>query len=284
MIRCSFLAVTPTFSSVLRFEFSLVEVCLISLVNAVCLRVNKLPCKRTYLHYAMCLILTVFSIGVSADSLDRSVHLTLAGPSDARTDISACILIEAYDNLDISIDTQRLPSLRSLVTSNNGNADGELNRISGLDERYPNLVQVPTPVNEVIGTAFYKDGVADIRTWEDLRPYMIGIKRGTQFSADATQGMRVRDVTTLDQLFSLLDIGRIDVVVVDHFVGLDMIQKKGLRDIKVSKLDVESIKLFHYLHKKNSHLVPVIEQELKAMNERGRIREIHEEAMNGFLK
>ncbi len=65
------------------------------------------------------------------------------GPTDHIANISEIVLRKAYERIGVKIDTHYFPAERALYMSNSGLVDGEVNRIIGLEKKYPNLIRVP---------------------------------------------------------------------------------------------------------------------------------------------
>ncbi len=89
--------------------------------------------------------------------------------------IGAAILKEAYASIGIDVTFQLYPARRSLIESNTGTIDGEVQRIDNINIKYPNLVQVPVPLFNLVGAIYTKTKSFEIKGWESLQPYMVGI-------------------------------------------------------------------------------------------------------------
>ena len=59
------------------------------------------------------------------------------------TETGKIILEEAYKRIGVPIAFKNFPGERALILTNGGITDGELFRIDKLNEKYPNLIQVP---------------------------------------------------------------------------------------------------------------------------------------------
>ena len=66
---------------------------------------------------------------------------------------------------------------RSLSDVNEGLADGELNRIEGMEKNFPNLVMVPEP-NMVMDFVAFSKRDLPIDGWDSIRGLRVGIVRG----------------------------------------------------------------------------------------------------------
>ncbi|MCP4352592.1 MAG: transporter substrate-binding domain-containing protein [Desulfobacterales bacterium] len=214
------------------------------------------------------IITSVFAMNLSGYAQD---DLVFSKPDDPVANISEEILKEAYQKIGIRISTTTFPAERAIRMSNSGRRDGEVNRVKGLDERYPSLVMVPVEINILEGVVFTTNVSFPVTGWESLRPYNIGIRIGTKFAETGTAGMDVDKVPKNIQLFKKLSAGRNDIVVTSRLEGLWEIKKLGLKNIRILEPPLMKLSLYHYLHKKHIKLVPEIEKILKKMKQEGRI-------------
>jgi polar amino acid transport system substrate-binding protein len=194
--------------------------------------------------------------------------------------VSERVLREAYKRLQIDIKIRRLPAARALHESNIGVYDGELYRIRGVNKEYPNLIPISVPINVMEGVAFTEDIHFNVNGWESLRPFKLGIQRGAKFverAAFATKRNNVQVVNTNAQLFKMLKGGRIEVVVASRLSGLNTMQVNGITGIKILDRPIESYRLYHYVHKKNKHLVVDLTSVLMDMEKEGLIKKIRRE-------
>jgi len=200
------------------------------------------------------------------------------------TAISARVVSEAYKRLGIQVHIEKFPSERSIVQANNGNVDGDVCRIKGLDDTYTNLIMVPVAVNIFEVVVFTKDVNFPVKGWDSLEPYTIGIKIGTKFAEMGTKGMTVAPVPTNKQLFLMLNLGRTDLVVTSRGTGLYELKQLQVKGIHAMEPSLSKRKLYHYVHKKHRSVIPALTKVLQEMEAEGRIEEIRQEAVAELLK
>lgn len=210
--------------------------------------------------------------------------LTFSELNDPVSKVTWKVLQEAYKVIGIEIQSQELPPERALTESNAGRTDGETNRITGLDKKYSNLIMVPVAVNKVEGVAFTKNISIPMTGWDSLKPYKIGLRRGTKFAEQGTQGMDVTSADDNKSLFLMLNKERFEIAVTSRLAGLTQIKRLQLDGITMLNPPLATFALYHYLHKKHSSLVPAITQALQDMEEDGRIKAIRDEAIAEFLQ
>ncbi len=178
-----------------------------------------------------------------------------------------------------------MPAERALHTSNSGKIDGEVFRIVNVHKRFTNLVMVPTPINVLEGIAFVKDRHIVINNgWESLSNYKIGGQVGVKFVERGTKDMNRYLVDTNEQLFHMLDRGRVDVAVAAYVNGIKAIKKLELTSVKALQPSIQTYPLYHYLHKKNADLVPKLDKVLREMKRSGRIDQIRNEYIDHYTK
>ena len=216
-----------------------------------------------------------------AQAAEKLILTSVAGSVDAK--VGEAVVKEAYKRLGIDIEIEWLGGKTALEYSNSGKVDGELQRIDGINQRFKNLVQVPIPINYLQGVAFSKRHNTSIKGWFSLKPHRVGIVRGIIFAEQGAQGMDVKIAVTYEELIVMLDREMIDVAIMPRINGLVAIKKQKSKGIKELEGVLETLLLYHYVHKKNAHLVPKLERELKRMLLDGTTQRIRSEVYAPLL-
>lgn len=195
------------------------------------------------------------------------------------------ILKAVYRRLNVPIELVDLPAKRALLDSSTGQLDGEVHRNINVSYQYPTLLRVEPAINYIEPSVFVQNLRLDVKGWDSIREYRVGIVRGVGTSEDGTRGMQnVLAVTTLDQLMQALAAGRIDVAVSDAFSGLVVVREAGLQDrISLLKPRMQRTDIYHYLHEKHRELVPKVEHVLREMEARGELESLRSRAMEGYF-
>jgi len=196
------------------------------------------------------------------------------------SEISRIVMKEAYQRIGIEIEVKEYPGIRSLETSNAGEVDGELFRIANVHKKWTNLVMVPTPINKLEGVVFTKEVNFPVKGWESLKPYKIGVRRGIRFTDIGTQGMQRQIVDDNIALFKLLDMGRVDIIVIAFSNGFKILKQLQFSEVKSLHPPVASFPLHHYLHKKHQNLIPKLDAVLQDMAKEGLIQKIREQFLS----
>lgn len=181
------------------------------------------------------------------------------------------ISAEAFRRIGLEFRLVSLPSERSLHAASHGDVDGEGLRVAGLESQYPNLVRVPERYIGVSFVAFARDRTVRLdRGWEDLRPYRVAFITGWKmFEANASDARMVTKVDQPEQLFRMLDGGRIDLALYTLADGSALIRSLGLVSIAPVSPPLKDVDMFLYLHRKHEALVPGLAQALRAMKSDG---------------
>jgi len=214
------------------------------------------------------------NFAVAQENSQKLIFTTLNGLVFPK--IGEKIMDEAYkrvDNIEIKIIEQ--PAARALVTANSGEVDGELARIESLSSKLHNLIRLPTLIMNFDIVCFIKNKEIIIDNVESLIPYRVGVQRGYVQVENVSDFLPKREiVTSNDSLFKMLESGRLDVVITDRVNGEITLEKLGFRTISSTGPVLETLPLYHYLHKKNKKLVPKLSRVLSEMERDGVIEKI----------
>ena len=196
---------------------------------------------------------------------------------------SKLILIEAYTRIGQKIEFETLPVERSLDLANKGVTDGELARISGLQNEYPNLIQVPAPtaLNRVF--AYSKKHNFPVKGWQSLKPYKIDFIFGSKYLEQKSKGFQATKVKSNYQGLKKLSAGRSD-----FYVGLFgvkcSINKHNFTGIKMLTPALDEMNMYHYMHKRYKHIAEKLTVVLKQMKQNGEMELMQEQATQELLR
>ena len=166
---------------------------------------------------------------------------------------------QAYHELGYEVELKRYPIKRSYLQADFEKIDGILISTESILKKHKNLQVVPVELARAdlvvysITKHFVVDGPAS------LKPYKIGLMRGYLQSHALTEGMARQTVDSYQSLFSLLQIGRVDVVIVlqreaERFLGAN----PKFSEVKALSPPLFSVPMYHFLNKRNQDLIPKI--------------------------
>jgi polar amino acid transport system substrate-binding protein len=194
------------------------------------------------------------------------------------------IAMEAFRRVGVELRLVKLPAERALLLANDGLQDGDLTRIAGLEEQYPNLVRVPEKLIDWDFAAFSKD-VSIPANFEAVRRHSVGLIKGWKiYEQNMAGAVHVTTVDDPEQLFRLLDRDRIDVALYVRWMGLALIQKQALKNIRLLEPPLASRAMYVYLNKRHAELVPKLAEALRALKREGFYRRVYHEKLLPYDK
>jgi ABC-type amino acid transport substrate-binding protein len=212
------------------------------------------------------LLLTCLAVPVLADTLPKKHNITL--PLVFDTQISRQLphaLDIAYGALGIKVNYEQMPGPRALIESNAGRMDGELTRTSTVEESAPNLRRIDVPMSFFVTSAIVLKNSRLAPTSLDAVSKMpsVGIVRGLNTPEHLTRGWpNITSVPSQGQALKMLQLGRIDVLLAGDEGSRDAIKTNHLNERDFEFHAIARLPTFHYLHKSNEALVPLVSAEL----------------------
>ena len=176
-------------------------------------------------------IFIISNISLQATA-ETKLHFSTGFTSPVSTFFNT-VLTEVDHRLpDISISFEALPAERSLILSEQGINDGECCRIpAAVMQQYKNLIPINESFMSVRFSAFEKRHLTTIKSFADMKPYTVGTVKGWRLAVKKLEEIKpakTHIVTTPDQLFKMLDQGRIDYGVMGYLSGLKSISNLKL--------------------------------------------------------
>lgn len=215
----------------------------------------------------ICMVPCVSVAEENSITISTSYKSLLSNPE--QTGMLDRILKEAFHRIGKSVEIVFTPTERSLVDVNAGLLDGELNRIEGMEQSFPNLVRVPEPNMTMHFVAFSKKPF-HIDGWRSIESLHIGIVRGWKILENNTRDfLHVNLVPTETELFNMLEKDRIDVALYSMLTGYEQLNNRGFDGIQHLEPPLASRDMFLYLHKSRADLVQPVAEALKAMKQDG---------------
>ncbi|MBI5263117.1 MAG: transporter substrate-binding domain-containing protein [Bradyrhizobium sp.] len=195
------------------------------------------------------------------------------------------ILRVVYGRLNIAIEFADVPGKRALALSSAGELDGEIQRIAKVAQDYPTLVQISPPINYIEPAVFTTRLHFEVKGWNSIKDYSVGIVRGVGSSEAGTKGMsHVTAATDLQALIRMLDADRFDVMVTDLFSGRVAVKKLNLQSrIYPLSPPIERIYIYHYLHERHRDLARKVEKVIEEMDASGELARLREKLVMQFL-
>ncbi|MEO5354859.1 MAG: transporter substrate-binding domain-containing protein, partial [Magnetococcus sp. XQGC-1] len=226
-----------------------------------------------------CAVWLLFVTAVAAEQTSPlSLVVSDANPVYANaggTGILDRLSTELFRRVGKGIRILRLPSERALQLANQGEVDGDLFRIPGLENRFPSLIMLPEPWLEMRFVAFTLRGDLRINTWEDLPPLRVAFIRGWQvFEKNIPQTVTLVRADDAPQLFQILGRQRVDLILYDALQGEFLKQEMGMGQARIAGRPLQTSPIHAYLHRRHAHIVPELAAELRKMKQDGTWQQI----------
>ena len=175
------------------------------------------------------------------------------------------IAAESFHRTGGDVRIVSLPSERSLIAANLGEVDGEGLRVGGLGTQYANLVQVPEPFVRISFVAFARDATITLDNgWDSLKPYRVAFINGWKmFEANTGSARAVNKVDKPEQMFRMLEDGRVDLVLYTRADGVQLTRSLELSSVASVSPPLKDVDMYLYLHKKHQALAPRVGQALR---------------------
>ena len=168
------------------------------------------------------------------------------------------------------VSLARLPTERALANVNAGIDDGDMFRIGGLQKTYPDMLQVPEPIFGFEFVGFTTGLDFPVPGFKSLAGYEVGIVSGWKFYENRPAiGRHVTFVRSIEQLFELLRLGRIDVALLERYQGLWWAKRDAKIDVRVLEPPFGREGMFIYLNRRHAALVPRLADAIRAMKADG---------------
>lgn len=210
----------------------------------------------------------VFLLLLISNILLSKTYVFSGGTKATMHVITQKILLKAYSEANISTKFIYTNLEQSLINSNNGTYDGEIARIKDITKKYKNLVIVPISTITIEAIAFSKNKNLHIKSWDDLKNKNFLIVRGVKFIENATKDIKKEYADSFSEALKMLNDDKIEIVVVPKLSGLTSIYQNQYKDIKMVSKSLKSVDLYHFVHKKNKHLVKILTPILQKMQDR----------------
>ncbi|BDQ34594.1 ABC transporter substrate-binding protein [Pseudodesulfovibrio portus] len=179
----------------------------------------------------------------------------------------------AYERAGLAVEFVPMPHKRSLQSADEGSVDGEVGRIEGIEKNYPDLVRVPVKVIDLLACAYVLDR-SPIRRYSPnlLNELKVCAVFGVQWAKDLLNCRTAEMVSDYDKLMAMLVEKRVDMVLGSALSVEAVLSKKGDWNKHVRRLNPPAScqPLYHYVHKNNARLVPLLEKALRELWAEGR--------------
>jgi len=216
--------------------------------------------KLCYTAYMKQLVFLIFPFILTAQT-----YIFSGGVDNVVQIIASKVLERAYEKAGLDMEAKFTTLEESLRLSSTGITDGELARIKKITKLYPQLIRVPVTLVSVEAVAYTKNTQINIQTWDDLAKYDFTIVKGAKFIEKETSHLQKNFVSTFEKAFEALEKGKTEIIVVPKKAAVRIILKKEYHNIHAAGPVLKKVDLYHFVHKRNAHLIPILTPILKQM-------------------
>ena len=131
--------------------------------------------------------------------------------------------------------------------------------------------------------AFTRDATLKIASWDNLQPLSVGYIRGYKIvEKNIPPGTQTITANDPEQLFTMLDKGRVDAIVYRRWEGLALAKKMGIQNVRIIEPSLAETGIYIYLNKKHADKVPLIAAALREIKAEGLFARACREAFAAF--
>ncbi|MEL7637198.1 MAG: transporter substrate-binding domain-containing protein [Anaerolineaceae bacterium] len=224
----------------------------------------------------------VLYVGVAFSQSTKCQIAYIEGVGDQ--DVAIKILGDVFKQAGIPVAFKALPGDRAKAMAIEGTMDGEAARIFSYGEKNPMLLRVPTTYYGLETTAYAKKtSNILIKNKQDLDKYKIAVVKGVQHSKDMVEGLEnVTVVEDGETMMKLVETGKVDIALTSTVNGDGLLKKMGLNEIERVGTLTRLVE-FIYFNKKNSDLVPKVDEAIKNMSQSGELTKLTEKYETEYL-
>lgn len=225
---------------------------------------------------ALCLLGLV---GASLASAQQVLQIGRTEFPSPLSDVVERVVSEALSRRGLSAQFNKMPLMRSINMSNEGELDGDLLRIADATRNFRNLVAVPTVVAMTHVALYANDPVTVNLPRKEIAKLKVGLTRGTLVLVKHSEGMSVTDTQSLGTTLEMLKNKRFDIAMMIYVDTELEIAKNNLTGFARRNNYWASEPVYLHLNKKHNALIPTINSALQEMQREGLISKYYAEGM-----
>ncbi len=192
---------------------------------------------------------------------------------------------EVFVRMGVKVEIILVASTHALAKANKGLYDGDIMRVGGASQNYPNLIQVPETIYDFDFVAFSKNLNIPMTGWEGLKPYRVAVPAGWVETDNYVSEENTKTLERLGstfRLFNTLMKEETDLIIYERLMGYELVKELGLSAIHVLEPPLSSKKMYLYLHKKHKGLVPRAAEATRAMKQDGTFQKIVDKTLSEY--
>lgn len=236
--------------------------------------------KRFFMYTLAMLLIALQGTAMASEVLKVNTSIKPPFSTKAQTGFIDLLIKELGRRMGWEMELVRQPPERALLSANAGFSDIELPRIGGLQKTYPNLIQIEEKVIDYHFVAFSRFK-KPLPSWDGLIGERVGYLIGWKiFESNVSDSAAITKLRRPDQLFEMLDQGRIDVALYERYAGWARIRSQGYDSIKECEPPLATRPMYMYIHASRKNLADAITHHLRAMKADGTYQQLSARTLN----
>jgi polar amino acid transport system substrate-binding protein len=216
----------------------------------------------TNLSSLILLLILLWSTPALSDS-NKVIHLSQGsglGTAGFLYKVQLAIL-KSYQNLGYKTEVHSFPGLRALSLTEHGKFDGDMMRIKEVSNYYPHLIPVPVPLITGPVKLYYRASKFNDQ-YKFSKKDVVGFFQGTILVKVMSEKLNFLEAPSYESLEKIFLLGRVDAFLSSAAIESVKVRKMIKSGVIKSRV-LREIELFHFVHKKNEHLIPLLVEEFK---------------------
>ncbi|AUJ69107.1 MULTISPECIES: hypothetical protein [Pseudoalteromonas] len=216
----------------------------------------------------LCLIMMISTATQAATDTPKVMHFNQP-PKTPQALYVIELMGMVYQSLDIELRLEEFNHKGSLIAANAGNLDGQLARVASVEKEYPNLRRVDYPLFQFNLQLFTLCGDCKLRELQSLT-VRSGYPVATTYLAEHQIQAYVIGVKSAVAQLNLVMQKQVEGALI-----LDFHLKPHLKNINEETLQIKNLAVvesFHFVHKRNEQLIPLIKAKLEEFERKGVIK------------
>lgn len=224
-------------------------------------------------------LLTVLGRHATAAELIRIG--TWDNQSDLAIVASNAVLKRAYSKLNQPFEFVELPIRRAFFLLTHDQLDANVHRTAPIFSNYPQLVQVPTPINTVSIRGYVRQGYhSNVARWSDTKGLVVTYPRGTlMFENKLPTTAKHVAAASINEMFRMVERSTADIAIVAEPAGSPAHPWAAVNGLVRLAPALDQTPLYHALSGQHRDLAVRLNAVLEQMRDSGEMQDIQKRAL-----
>ncbi len=226
--------------------------------------------KNIFFILIIYFISSMFTItAVAEESKQKTVRIAV---SDEESILTERVLYTAFKRLGYNVIVSNMGMKTAITSVSNGENDVLAVQIEGIDQFYPNLVQVKESISYVNFAVYAKEGFTkELKSWEDLNGLNVLYNtKNVHIENNIPKSTYKEGINDENKLYQALLEGKGDVIIMPITERMVRVVPEGIKNCGT----IQTIESYSFVNNNKSELAVVLEEEYKKMKEDGTFYQI----------